>query len=161
MPGPGRPRLPSPVLKARGTYRADRHSGEVVAPSGRPECPDWLPTAAREKWDEVVPVLERMGVLTLADGEVLAAFCVAWDQFRTATNIIARGGPVLATKGGYFYPNPAVAIRAAALEQLRRFAGMFGLSPADRAKLRAGTTGETMAEKDRKREEKYFFGGRI
>ena len=47
-----------------------------------PRCPAWLGKEARAVWKRMVPELRRMGVLTVIDGEALAAFCQTYARWR-------------------------------------------------------------------------------
>ena len=40
-----------------------------------PRCPAWLNKKAKTVWRRIVPELRDMGILTVVDGEALAAFC--------------------------------------------------------------------------------------
>lgn len=114
---------------------------EPMPTRGVPECPDWLDGEARAKWVHLVPELDRLGLLTLADGEQLAAFCQSWAEFRLTTELLQREGRVIDTPHGK-KGHPAVVQQRSALAALAKFGALFGLSPADRVRLQTPAGGE-------------------
>ena len=73
---------PAAILKARGTFRPDRHH-DTVKPAGKPTCPKWLTdTDARAEFRRVSKLLLDMGVAGAADGNAITRYCVAWVQWR-------------------------------------------------------------------------------
>ncbi len=81
---------PTPILKLRGSTLATqrREESEVQGPTGRPECPKWLDADARSAWEELIPMLESMRVLTPIDGNALARDCRQRSRWRKAESII-------------------------------------------------------------------------
>ena len=73
---------PTAVLRLRGTYRKHRSRREPTPDSTAPECPDWLDDQAKEAWAQVLPQLERMGVMTGIDGNALARYCQFWSRWK-------------------------------------------------------------------------------
>lgn len=80
---------------------------------GEPKPPKWLTAAALAIWEETLEALRPTGIITLADRYQLAAYCMLVDE--------------LGRKGDTFSP--------VKLTQLRSYSGLFGLSPADRARF--------------------------
>jgi len=126
---------PTATLKARGSRAADRRGAEPKPPPGRPARPDWLDAEAAAKWDELVPELEALGLLTIVDGDCLAAYCVAWSVLKMTTKRLAKEGRVVKTPSGYQQPHPCVSMQHAAMKTVRSFAALYGLNPADRVRL--------------------------
>jgi len=83
----------------------------------------------------LVPELERIGLLTVIDGDALAAYCQAWCEFMIATETLAKEGRHFTTESGYLAPHPAVAQQRSAWQAIKAFAALFGLDPASRARL--------------------------
>lgn len=104
-------------------------------PPSRPRCPDYLPTYAKTVWRRLVPILDEMGILTTADRETMAAYCVAVDRFRDAVIAYAKTGGLVKGQKGEAVTNPALRNLAAATRDIATFSAMFGLSPADRVRL--------------------------
>lgn len=74
---------PTPILKARGTFREDRHGkrADTAFEVGRPTCPGFLKGEAKREWDRQTKALLAAGVLTLVDRAVLAAWCATWQKY--------------------------------------------------------------------------------
>lgn len=101
-----------------------------------PKRPTWLTGEARKKWDELVPELERLGLLTIVDGAALAGLCQAWKDYVECTRFIKKHGRTFTTESGYIVPRPEVAIAQKALQAIKAFAAEFGLTPSSRSRLR-------------------------
>ena len=126
---------PKATLKARGSKLADRKTTEPKPRVGRPRCPEWLDKTAKQKWAKLIPELERLGLLTIIDGDCLAAYCVAWSELRQATETLDKEGRVLSTPSGYRQPHPCVSMQRAALAKLKEFSALFGLDPSSRSRI--------------------------
>lgn len=111
------------------------NKAEPMPKRGRPVCPSWLDKAAKAKWRKLVPELDRLGLLTLVDGDALAAYCQAWAEFQWATQTLRKEGRVFATATGYLAPHPAVAQQRSAWAAIKAFAALFGLDPSSRSRL--------------------------
>ena len=79
----GRRPLPSAIKQQRGTYR-QKQLDEPKPPSGWPECPPHVTGVAATMWNEVCLILDKMGVLTEADGLALAFLVVTCAHCRKA-----------------------------------------------------------------------------
>ena len=108
---------PTPVLKLRGSTLATKRREQLEAkgPAGVPDCPDWLDEQTRQVWDQLVPLLEGMGVLTRVDGNALSRYCRLWTRWRKAEAFIDDKGemyPLKDDKGAVkcFMQWPQVAI---------------------------------------------------
>lgn len=129
----GPKKLPTPILKMRGSWRANERAGEPEA-SGVPECPDWLDEEERAEWDKLCPLLQEMGVLAEADTNSLATYCVMMVQFKLTRKMLKLTGYTAPTQRGETI-NPIVNVQHKALEKLNKLAADFGLSPSARAGL--------------------------
>jgi P27 family predicted phage terminase small subunit len=114
---------------------------EPTAPKGVPEMPRFLNPEGRAEWRRIVPILANMGVLTVADGKALAAYCSAYSQLVKVEAVIEKYGLICAkldqfTGVAELKVNPAVRIKSDALRQMKSFLIEFGLTPASRAKLK-------------------------
>jgi P27 family predicted phage terminase small subunit len=77
-----------------------------------------------------------MGLLTSVDRAALAAYCQTYSRWAKAETNIAQYGSVLKSpKSGFPIANPYVGIANRALDQMRKFAVEFGLTPASRSRL--------------------------
>lgn len=134
----GRPPKPTAAKAVAGTIRPDRANADEPLPKrGRPACPAWLPKDAKTKWKELVPELDRLGVLTIVDGDVLAAYCLAWHELRRATETLAKEGYTeTSTVTGTSKAHPAVSMMRTAWQAIRQFAALLGLDPSSRTRLK-------------------------
>lgn len=154
-PGSGPPRTPTAVLKARGSWLAQARTagGEVAGRPGKPRPPRSLTPRAAEHFRAIVRELEYLGVLTMADGDVVAAYCRTWDRLEAADEFLARAGLVRITRGpspgkdpttGEDLPGPVesvdlwpqVGVAERATEALMRLGDRLGLNPSARSRLR-------------------------
>lgn len=78
-----------------------------------------------------------MGVLTVADGDLLAAYCEAWVEMIEALEEIAREGATAVSDKGSVYQHPAVGRKNKAIERLVKIGSHFGMSPSSRVGLKA------------------------
>ncbi len=112
----GPPRIPTALLKLRGSWRADSRPDEPQPPPGLPECPDWLTPKEAAVWEEIASLLAKSDVLTVLDGQELARYCrmlVKWRSYKDPTKPGAvKLGPMLA-----------------------RLAAEFGLTPSSRSRV--------------------------
>lgn len=112
-----------------------------------PKCPTWLNSDAKKMWKRLAPELERMGLLTIVDGEAFSAACQSYGVWVECEKFFKKkdpetGKPYTRT---YTYINkfgaenqierPEVKIGQKAIAEFRAFCSEFGLSPASRARI--------------------------
>lgn len=130
----GRKSVPTSLKLVKGE-RPDRVNHDEPQPEqGAPACPSRNP-AVRKVWDYTVAQLTRMRVVTMADRDVLAAYCEAVVSFEQASQMIERDGPIMVTPNG-LRAHPAVKMQRDAAAQLRSLASEFGLTPAARTRIK-------------------------
>jgi phage terminase small subunit len=56
-------------------------------------CPDFLSEVAKEEWQRVTGELTRLGLLTILDRSMLAAYCAIYDTWRAAVETLEKEGP--------------------------------------------------------------------
>lgn len=142
----GRPRKPTAKHKLEGTFRPDRHNADEPAAAGSPEPCGLVGDDAREMWAKLVPILEVMGVLTLADGPALTVYCNAFGRMRNADRHMAEfGWSQTNDRTGIRSKSPEVFIQKEAAEVMHKVGAAFGLTPADRTRIQveSGGTDET------------------
>jgi P27 family predicted phage terminase small subunit len=116
-----------------------------------PDVPPFLEGYAADEWHVVAAELHRLGLLTVVDVASLAAYCVAYSDWRTARELLAKmaaNDPVM--KGlmvktqAYGAPmqNPLVKLARNAAGDMVRYAAEFGFSPAARSRIKAGPDAE-------------------
>jgi len=105
-------------------------------PTGIPTCPRHLDKEAKVEWRRVSGDLITLGLLTSVDRAALAAYCAAWSRWVTAELQIQKFGLVIKSpKSGYPVQNPFVGVANTSLDQMRKFAVEFGLTPSSRSRL--------------------------
>ena len=113
-----------------------------------PSCPRWLVPEAKKVWARVAPVLARMRVLTIADGDALAAYCQAFARWRRAEEFIAKHGdayPIRDEQGRVkcMAQFPQVSIAKNLLQLVRVYQQEFGMTPSSRTQVKTSDAPKT------------------
>ena len=137
MPGP--PKIPSKILEARDSRYAKRRQDEPEAPEGVPEPPpDWAlepgGDIALAAWEWAVPLIEAMGILTLADRAALILMCEAWRDYRIAMTESLKVSGIYADDKG-MKRHPAQITAENAWNRWLKMGKEFGLTASGRASL--------------------------
>ena len=103
-----RPRKPTHLKLVAGTAQPCRTNKTEPKPArSRPSPPDYLSAHAKVAWGAVSVLLDRMGVLTEADGLALEGLCSAYADLRDAHASlalpVAHGAAELARAGALTY----------------------------------------------------------
>ncbi len=129
---------------------------------GIPPCPDRLTGRARDLYQSAGEHLDRMGILTHADGPALELLAGSLDEYFSARDVIREAaervtpeilGEQANLKDGLTYKSmtqndeivrahPAVVIAADAWRRSLRMMTEFGLTPSSRSRLQAPDDGE-------------------
>lgn len=139
----GRNRKPTAVKKVQGNPgKRPLNKREPKPHPGMPAMPAGMPAEACAEWQRMAPILEKMGVLTVADGPALAAYCKLHAQILQAEAAIKKYGIVVAqidkdTGVAVLKKNPAVTVKSECLRLVIAFQREFGLTPASRSKVSA------------------------
>lgn len=104
--------------------------------AGCPKCPSFLHPYAKDEWSALKPELDRLGLVTLVDRGVLAAWCQAWAEFRIATEILHEEGRTIHGGKAGIKMHPAVTMQRSAWKAMQAFAALFGLDPSSRSRLK-------------------------
>ena len=120
-------------LRVRGSKLAAGREAALALPLKAPPCPKDLGPYARSVWRKVVPVLLAAGRLSVADAELLRAYCEAAAEARTAAEMLEREGRTFRTDKGYIGQHPAVAMQRSAWRALCQVAKALGIEPSGRA----------------------------
>ena len=133
----GRPRKPTALHLLEGTSHPGRLPKAEPKPKPvKPKLPSYLGLDGRRHWNDLAGKLERMGVLTEVDQDVLGLYCDAFDRWRKAERAIRREGEVISMgEKGYRAPNPWLQVRNRALDDLRRWAPELGIGAASRSRI--------------------------
>lgn len=144
-----RPRKPTHLQLVTGTFRPDRRSKNEPKPQrARPSPPEHLSDRAKTAWGYVSALLERMGVLTEADGMALEGLCESYaDVLTLRRSRDAREAPTYETinqSGGIMHrAYPEFAMLEAADRRFCMWLSKFGLTAADRSRVTAGEQRES------------------
>jgi len=137
----GRPKKPTALKVLEGNRgRRPLNNNEPQPDSVIPDCLDWLEPDAKEAYEQLAPMLNRLGLLTEADGHALAAYCSAFARWKRATEHIQKHGdtyPIRDNNGDikYIQQFPEVSIANKAMTMMHKWGSAFGLSPSSRSNL--------------------------
>ena len=129
----GRKPKPKAFKLLEGTYRSERDHGRQPEPEViQHDMPADLDGPAAQKWRELAPKLEALGVLTELDGDLFEAYCRAHGRYLKANERLdaLAAGDVDATsirKGEISVEKAEGSMKALGSE--------FGLSPSSRSRL--------------------------
>ena len=117
------------------------NKAEPQPPADGVVMPSHLGAVAVDKWNELLPLLQAVRVITRADIEALARYCDTYEWWlATRAKLKAEGDtyPILNDKGDvkYIAQRPEVSIANKLATQLRQLESDFGLSPAARTSLK-------------------------
>jgi P27 family predicted phage terminase small subunit len=101
----------------------------------KPTCPSHLSKEAKSEWKRVVDTLHNTGVMKSTDRAALAAYCEAYGRWVQAETLVRKSGLLIKTSNDNVIQNPAVGVANKAMTDMVRYAGLFGMTPVDRAKL--------------------------
>jgi P27 family predicted phage terminase small subunit len=131
--------VPTKIKIARGTVRA-RNKAEPQPPSSGVVMPGHLGEVAAARWNELLPLLQAVRVMTDADVEALARYCDTYEWWLATRAILKEQGctyPILNDGGEikYIAQRPEVSIAHKLAQQLRQLEQDFGLNPSARSSL--------------------------
>lgn len=134
---PGRPPKSLQDHIRDGTYRRDRHGprpeerAAAQPPSVPPLKPEVISASQSELWDQLSELLA--GVVSERDAPILLELCWWWSELRRVQVALRAMVP-----GAKLYKDTLIAAGICSTN-LDRLASRFGLTPADRARLKADT----------------------
>lgn len=134
---------PAAALKLSGSWRAaNRAKSEPAREESLPECPEWLCPVARQAWQDWLPRIAAMQVLSAGDRDALAIACDTWARYLEARKHVLEMGEVvpIESRDGEarsLKRNPWSAVLAEHGDRLRRMLSEFGLTPVGRARVGA------------------------
>ena len=107
----GRKRKPDAIKAMQGTLQKCRTNKRAPKDFGVPDSPFLPGTFAQEKWDEVVPGLERLGIIDAIDRTALQALCWQYELAMKSQKEIEDYGITLSTEHGTI-KNPACTVNS-------------------------------------------------
>lgn len=138
-----RPRKPTHLKVVAGTDQPCRTNKNEPKPRReKPSPPSHLSDKAKTAWGAVSVILDRMGVLTEADGYALEGLCEAYADLRLARDSLSAAGELYyettnQSGGVMLRPRPEVAMISDADRRFAMWLAKFGLTPADRSRVSA------------------------
>ena len=114
------------------------NKSEPKPPADAIQPPDWVSGRSLEKWQEVVPKLVGMGVMTNADIDTIARYCTMYEQFVKYLDQVRRGLDVLVIRDDsgkvkYMQSTPAATMMTKLAASMLRIEQEFGLTPSSRS----------------------------
>lgn len=136
----GRPRKPTEIKIADGTYRKHRDKGrgkevKQQALEGIPDPPEHLGETGRVKWIEAASWLLQCGILEPRYLHSLLLYGEAWDRKERAENAVREQGEYLTTFTGGMQKHPAMNVIREAFDQIHKLHGQFGFTPSASASI--------------------------
>jgi len=101
-----------------------------------PKCPPDLDKEAKKAWRKLAPTLERLGLLTEADGWAFANLCQIRSRLVAIHKFLKRA-PALVQDNQK--PSPLVVLERQYYQIFRMYAAEFGLTPRGRVGLVVGS----------------------
>ena len=130
---------PTQIAIARGNPgKRPLNHNEPQPPDGEIVPPSFVVGKSLDKWNEVLPKLQAMRVMTPADAETLGRYCVYHEQFVKYADQMRRGLDVLVIKDKdgkvkYVQSTPAATMFVKLGQSMLRIEQEFGLTPSARA----------------------------
>ena len=104
-----------------------------------PAPPKWLEPEAKKEWRRLAKQMEQIGILTEIDRDSFAGYCQAYARWKEAEEFVSQHGSIVRTPSGYWQTVPQVSIAQSYLKIMNRLAEQFGLTPASRSRIIAGS----------------------
>jgi len=136
----GRNATPTNIHKLHG------NPGKRALPVNEPEpeaiASDALPPKQIENmpeavkaWQDVLPRLCNMRVMTEADIPMLVLYCEAYADAVNATAMMGEGGAVQVAASGHAQVSAWYTVKKDAVAKQMKILSLFGMSPSDRTKV--------------------------
>ena len=136
----GRKPIPTALKLITGRKGRGINKFEPQPVKRMPDPPVTLSLRAKSKWNEIAPMLMRMGVLTEADGLGLAVLCEAYSDYTEARATLKSEGWYYQTEnaaGGIMWrAHPAVGVIQDSDRRIRAWLTEHGMTSASRARLK-------------------------
>jgi len=131
----GRKKKPDEIKRLEGNPGKRPLNGSAPMPTGCAAKPPYVTGHAAAVWDQITSSMPP-NLYTAVDSVVLAAFCVASGQYRTATETLAAEGlTVVSAVSGDEKPHPALQAQTKALTAISLLGARLGLDPSSRASI--------------------------
>jgi P27 family predicted phage terminase small subunit len=132
----GRPPDPPALRLLKGETRPSRTKRTAPAvPSKVPAPPKSMSPVALAEWKRLAPTLAADGRLTELTAAGFACFCDDYALLREAQALIDEFGLLIPQGSGIPKVNPACSIAHDAAMSMLKWAQLYGLTPASRARM--------------------------
>ncbi|AML51729.1 phage terminase small subunit P27 family [Falsihalocynthiibacter arcticus] len=120
------------------------NKSEPKPPATMPTCPSHLSPTAKAEWKRLARVLNDIGLLTIADRTVFAAYCQSYGRWVEAERKLQDSPTLLKMPSGYIQTSPWLTISNKQSELMLKYMAELGLTPSSRTRLSTGTPNEEM-----------------
>lgn len=132
----GKKKLPTGMAVVDGSGRPNAKTRGKQKRASLPEAPAHLTGHALDFYNELLPILEEMGIGAKGDKWTLESMAVVYGQARDAEDHVAEHGAMQWHKRKEAWAkNPAVVTSQQNRDKLRLWFNEVGLTPSARAKL--------------------------
>jgi len=141
----GRTPLPDALKEAQGTLkksRVNQAQAKFDVTDDNPKPPVTLNLYGKRLWKEMLPKLIEAGLYTDGDHQAFELLCMAYGDLLQARKDLKESGTVVVTEKGTVYQHPNVGIANQAWNRCKLMLGQFGLTPAERTRVKARTPEE-------------------
>jgi len=138
-----RPKPTACKIIAGNPGRRPLNSAEPKPEPCSAQPPTHLSNTAKDTWEKLTVLLNRMSVLTIADTFALERLCDIYAEILRYRALIERKGEtfeVHSQNGVLIKANPAVSMLSDADKRFKSYLVEFGLTPAARTKVRTHDT---------------------
>ena len=136
----GRTPLPDVLKEAQGTLkksRVNQAQARFGAPTSNPSPPATLNIYGKRLWKEMLPKLLEVGLYSEGDHQAFELLCMAYGDLIQARKDLKESGTIVVTENGTVYQHPNVGIANQAWNRCKLMLGQFGLTPAERTRVKA------------------------
>ena len=145
-------RAPAPTskkdLKARGSWRAKDRPDDLAPAAKVPAMPKGFDAVAKSEWKRVIEVHQAQGTMTELDRAPLIVLCQSWSEWNGLSKSLGK-----LLEGSQDWKRVYVA-REQAYKRCLDLWRAFGMTPADRTRVKVPKGGESSNSK-------YFGGGGV
>jgi P27 family predicted phage terminase small subunit len=117
--------------------RRPYNSGEPRPEAEIPTCPAHLCPSAKAEWKRLAQQLFTLGIVTVLDRAVMAAYCQAYGRWVEAERKLKETPMILKMPSGYIQQNPWLTISNKQMELMHKYMSELGLSPVSRSRVSA------------------------
>lgn len=121
--------MPAIPASGRSTKREPKPERAI------PTCPAHLNPTAKAEWKRLAQEIYRLGIITILDRSVLAAYRQAYGRWAEAEKKLKETPALIKLPSGYLQQNPWLTIANKQLELMQRFMSELGLSPVARTRV--------------------------